>query len=79
MRPCQKILSGTTRGGKNTGLTRERGIRNASNGSTKKLINIVALIGMERIANIWMWILIIILYSYISFFDEWNNFFIFWK
>ena len=79
MRPCQKILSGTTRGGKNTGLTRERRIINGSNDSTKKLINIVALIGMERIANIWAWILIIILYSYISFFDEWNNFFIFWK
>jgi hypothetical protein len=30
---------------------------------------------MERCVNFWTWILIGVIYSYISFFDEWNGFF----
>ena len=32
--------------------------------------------GVKRCTNIWTWILVGVIYSYISFFDGWNDFFI---
>jgi len=57
-------------GGGNTGLNRKRGTKSALIGSIKRQEK-----SMGKLVSIWAWIQIIILFSYISFFDEWNNFF----